>query len=281
VGNGGWKRGSPIRPLRRAEWISRALFAGDEFGTLGNEPGLWLPTDELPGYEDFRLGQERSDVEVDAFANLALPTLWEVIAAAAGVEYSAEKVLRVSALIQAAVDEAGDAWAKENEGELVTLAQIWMAYAEFHGLLMWVRTLGERLDRRDAPAWVNGRSIRESGGLIPALRPGSLKKEVVRLHLELKRELIEETRPLANAVLHSAMIMSPMTSWAPMEAGRVLLAIPDRPARDTVRSSFDLTYDDHRSVEQFAIHSVEALDRFMDGVLEAFENRAAGGSERG
>jgi hypothetical protein len=69
---------------------------------------------------------------------------------------------------------------------------------------------------------------------------------------------------------HAAAVPSHPFAWASVREGRVLVTIPDTPERRVfLWDEFTTTQD--RDLQTFALTVLAAVERFIDGVLDAFE----------
>jgi len=140
--------------------------------------------------------------------------------------------------------------------------EAWYAFAD---LLFWARTFVERLKRPP----LDRKKFPEQG-LIPALRPKRLKKKCERLLNELRAGPVGQARPLANFMLHSALVRHPFSGVEFTKSGDLVLPIPDLPSR-VVSHWYLLTWNDERDGFAFAEELWKTIERFVDGLLNAFE----------
>ena len=259
---------SPERPPRRFAWWSRTLFPDSVGASLSWGAERWRAAVEFPEYAALMEGSRRLGIPIDPRYELTQHLLEEAVAAAAAIEYSVEKLEAAAASAQSQVDSWGIEWtAPEPEyGSHVATDALWAAYAEFNNLLMWIRALEERIERKD-PAF-GGRPV----GLLPSLAPGPLQVRVLELTMALKADLLNDVRPLTNYVLHASVLPRPMNSTARVRDGRLIFEIPDRSGGTRrIRTRFDLSWEGHRTADGFAQEALEAVTRFVDGLLDAFE----------
>ena len=137
------------------------------------------------------------------------------------------------------------------------------AWYEFANLLIWTRTLGERLDR---PA--RRQKKFRNQGLLPALKPRRLAKRVDVLVGQLP---LGEVRWLANFVLHQALVRHPYWGAEVDATGTVRLPIPDA-SSGPVAHWHVLTWAQHRDGIAYADELWRAVEDFIDGLLTAFES---------
>jgi hypothetical protein len=141
-------------------------------------------------------------------------------------------------------------------------AEAWYAFSD---VLSWSRTAVERLKRQPAD-----RKRLPEQGLIPALRPKRLRKRCDSLLNQLRTGPVGQARPLANFLLHSAMIQHPFSGVQINNAGGVVLPIPDAPSHP-VSHWYLLTWNQNRDGFTFAEELWQAIQTFIDDLLDAFE----------
>lgn len=138
------------------------------------------------------------------------------------------------------------------------------AWYELHSLLVWVRTLGERLKR---PSKLPGFPDQ---GLIPALAIPELRSEVTEARSRFLQNGGHDARWLANLWLHS----DPIHRGSPLAVqdtdGGFVLPFPDA-VSSTVWDHTLLTYTQSRSAESVARTMFDATCRLMEETIAAFE----------
>ena len=139
---------------------------------------------------------------------------------------------------------------------------LWYAFAD---VLSWSRTLVERLERR---AEDSKRFPKQ--GLIPAIRPKRLKKRCERLLIELRSGPVGRARPLANFMLHTALVAHPFSGVEVDSSGRITLAVPDDPGK-SVKHWYLLTWDQQRDGLVVADEIWEVVRAFVAKLIEAFQ----------
>jgi hypothetical protein len=228
----------------------------------------WRPAHEFPEYQAVLDGASRLGIPVDATYELTQHLLEEVIAAAAAIEYTVEKLLAAVASADSEVASMQIQWpeGEPEYGSHVSANSLWSAYAEFNDLLTWIRALEERMERRD-------RTFRNQAvGLLPSLAAGPLRVRVAILFADLKADLLDVVRPLTNYVLHASVLPAPMSNSARVREGRLFLEIPDLPKEPkAIRTRFDLSWDDHLTADSFAVSALETISTFVDRLLDTFE----------
>lgn len=125
-------------------------------------------------------------------------------------------VLRLACWLYATMAEAENAKCFYLPGAKVP----WPGYTFADGV-SWSRTLVERLDRRPE----NRKLGRQ--GLIPALRPQSLKDDCQELLDRFRSGPIGGSRVLANFMLHTALVAHPFSGTKIDTDGRISLPVPD------------------------------------------------------
>jgi hypothetical protein len=256
-------------PPRRFTWWHRVIFPDTVNASLSWGTERWRPAQEFPEYDALMEARTRLSFPIDPPYELTQHLLEEVVAAAAAIEYSVEKLEEATTSAQSVIDSWDPAWAspEPEHGSYVGIDSLWSAYAEFNNLLTWIRALEERIARKD-PVFGN-RPV----GLLPSLAPGPLQTRVTTLVADLKHDLLNDARPLTNYVLHASVLPQPMSSTARVRDGRLFLAIPDRASSATrIRTRFDLSFNDNRTADGFAREALETVARFIDDLLDAFED---------
>lgn len=253
-------------PERLSEWHKRVHFSRVAVVGLGFGTEYWdLDPKHYEGWEELRdrmaaLGR-RSTKRGLAY-DLASHLLDDVIVAAGGVERAITKLREALAALKEYVRDHG---IKADKDIPLGLAhdgtvEAWYAFSE---VLSWSRTLVERLERQ-----ARDRKKFPKQGLIPALRPKRLRKRCEKLFSELRGGPVGQARPLANFVLHGALVRHPFSGVQINTAGTIVLPIPDsRPASHW----YLLTWDQERDGFVFAEESWQAIQNFIDEILEAFE----------
>lgn len=148
----------------------------------------------------------------------------------------------------------------------------WDVSFEVSNLVVWARTLVERLESRTRVGRVEVKV-----GLLPTLADGDLKDQVKQFHDELAR-WVEAESYLAGYALHIGRLHpgGPVLHRGP--DGRVRFLLPDRPGRK-IWSSEEFTYRHNRDAATVAVDLLERVERFMDGLLTSFEQHVPDRSE--
>jgi hypothetical protein len=259
---------TPNRPTQRHAWWSRTIFPDSVAASLSWGAERWRPPHEFPEYQALLDGAARLGIPVDARYELTQHLLEEVVAAAAAIEYTVEKLLAAVALADSEVASLQIQWpeGEPEHGSHISANSLWSAYAEFNDLLTWIRALEERIERKD-------RAFRNQAvGLLPSLAKGPLQVRVADLFADLKADLLDVVRPLTNYVLHASVLPAPMSNSARVREGRLFLEIPDFPKdAKTIRTRFHLSWDDHLTADSFALSALQTISMFVDRLLDAFE----------
>ena len=253
---------------RTHKWMDRAHFSAVSQVPLGTPGELW---DSNPNHYEGRAQLEarlhvlgRKWTRRGMAYQLASSLLDDLLVAAGGVEGA---ILR----FRAACEETRT-WIAQNglqptpsvpTGVVdLSTAAAWYTFAE---LLIWLRTVEERLERSGY------RKNYDKQGILPALRPKRLKKRVA-LALERYRAdpAINSTRYLSNFTLHAALIANPSSGAILRPDGSLHLPMPDPPtSRVAHRHSF--TWNQNRDGIDAAEEMWQAVQVLIDDVLDAFE----------
>jgi hypothetical protein len=210
------------------------------------------------------------------------PLLLDVIHAAGALEYTVEKIeTMLDAIEQKQAEEADErrlAFAELGDDPEAAEARYGIASPrlvevqyEFINLLMWLRNLGERLERPGK------KGDRESLGLVPALSPEHpIKARVDELCLQMRAGALGD-RFLANYAAHASAVPQPWDA-AEVVDGRLVVRIPDRPSR-WVAGPEEFTFDTGRDLRTCAREAHAAVVAFMDDLIRVFEEATGRRSE--
>lgn len=252
---------------RLAEWHNRVAFPKVAKASLGFGSEYWDPDpSHYEGCEQMRaryaaLGRTLSDPELAC--DLAGHLLDDVLVAAGGVELAMERIDAAVAELEAYAKEHGLRAEQSVPCGLSHPAAVQLWYA-FTDLVSWSRTLIERLDRRPA----NSKLGRQ--GLIPALRPQSLKDDCQKLLDRLQSGPVGSSRFLANFMLHTALAAHPFSGVKIDSHGCISLPVPD--AMDhAVTHWYALTWNQERDGLLVADKIWEAIQGFIDDLISAFQ----------
>jgi len=252
---------------RLNEWHNRVHFPRVAKAPLGFGSEYWdIEPKHYEGWEELRDRMEtlgRTFTERDLAYYLAGHLLDDVIIAAGGVERAITKLREAHSVLKGYVQDQniivkdGIPLGLAHEGTV----EAWYAFSD---VLSWSRTVVERLERppRDKKKFAKQ-------GLIPALRAKRLRKRCEKLFSEFRGGPVGQVRPLANFVLHSALVQHPFSGVRVDTDGTIVLPIPDsRPASHW----YMLTWDQERNGFIFAEELWQAIQNFIDELLEAFES---------
>lgn len=255
-------------PQRTWEWSTQISFPVDRIVRLGVGTELWHW--DVSAYDSANairaaLKHANRPADDDSVLVEAVDSLLsDVLDAVGGIE-GAHVRLKV-ALVKA--QEVHDRTVADNPGFApltghydASTETAWYALEE---MLIWARTLGDRLKRKSV---VTGQRAKQ--GLIPALAPGVLQTTVVNARSSLLNDGLQEACRLSQLSLH----MQPSQSGSRMalvRSGRVVLRFPDS-STGLVDHRIQLTYKDGRDGETFADGLMEAVGRFMDELIDSFK----------
>lgn len=253
---------------RLREWQKRACSSPVAKARLGFGIEYWdLNPEHYEGWEklrDRRTELGHSFTDHDLAHDLASHLLDELIVAAGGVERAINKLLEARGLLNAYVRDQGFTACDRVPLDLSHDGSVEAWYA-FSDVLSWSRTVQERLERdaRDKKKFHGHKQ-----GLIPALKPEQLKKRCEGLSNELRKGPVGEARPLANFILHNALVQNPFSGVQVKHTGTVALPIPDC---RVASHRYLLKWDQNRDGFVFAEDLWQAIQKFIDEILDAFE----------
>jgi hypothetical protein len=245
---------------RYYEWTRRWMV-----GQLGVGAELWADVSAHPAVARFEaLAEARGrSIDADRIAySITQPLLLDVIHAAGGVEYTVEKLVAALDVVQQWADVYVSRSPESPEYGSWVGAERWDVSFEVSNLVVWARTLRDRLET-DVP------KSKVKVGLLPALAEGDLKNDVRRFRDELDRWVKAESH-LAGYALHIGRLHSGTPSLRLEPDGRVRFRLPDRPG-DRVWSWEEFTYRQDRDAGTVASDLLGRVERFMDGLLTSFE----------
>jgi hypothetical protein len=247
-------------------WIRRASFPAP-LGFLGEfwdtDPAHYEAAVAL----DVRLrslGQKPTKPELAW--KLAAHLLDDLLVAAGGVEIS---ILR----FRSAVDRTR-AWVAEHnlqaEAGVPTIvadhstSEAWYAFAD---LFVWLRTVQERIQRK-------GNKVKHEQGLLPALKPERLKKQVELTFGSFRANpAIQSARRLADCTLHGFLVLHPDSGARLRPDGTLHLPVPDPPTARVAHWDLFIWQHDRDGIE-LAEAMWAAVQSLIDGILDAFEQAA-------
>jgi len=250
------------------EWWRRASFPAKASAPLGFGYEYWdLNLARYEGWKQLRERYQtlgRKTTKRGLAYELASHLLGDVLVAAGGVEVAVSRMRIAAAELHAYADEHNMKPAPGVPHGLghPAATDLWYAFAD---LVSWTRTVVERLERRAEDPKQFPRQ-----GLIPALRPKRLKRKAEAILNDLRRGPVGKARPIANFMLHTALVAHPFSGVAVDTSGRVMLPVPDPPVH-SVKHWYLLTWNQHRDGLEVAEETWEAVQRCVEELLEAFE----------
>jgi hypothetical protein len=135
-------------------------------------------------------------------------------------------------------------------------------------MMIWARTLDERLKREPQP---RNRDRYKAQGLIPALADGPRRLAVEAARSRLLTSHLNEVRLLSALNLHMQSTQAG-SALARVRSGKLVMQFPDR-VNGWVGHRSQLTYDTGRDAASYADGLMAAIERFMEEMLQAFEQR--------
>jgi hypothetical protein len=165
---------------RCIEWTRR--YGTGAPGGLGFGAELWADVSVHPAaarLQALARTHRRSLDADDITYRITRPLLLDVIHAACGIEYTVERLLAAIDEVQRWLDD--NPWqGPEPAGEISVSAERWDVSFEVSNLVVWARTLVERLESKTREGGVDVKI-----GLLPALADSDRKDQVQRFHDEL------------------------------------------------------------------------------------------------
>ena len=249
---------------RCIEWTYR--YGTGAPGGLGFGAELWADVSAHPAaarlHELARTQGRNLDAD-DITYRITRPLLLDVIHAACAIEYTVDRLLAAIDAVQRWVDD--QRWPDpESADEISVSAEHWAVSFEVSNLVVWARTLVERLETKTRLGGVEMKI-----GLLPALADGDRKDQVQRFHDELAG-WVEAEGYLAGFALHIGRLHGGTPSFRRERDGRVRFLLPDRPGR-RLWSWEEFTYRENRDARTVAVDLLGRVERFMDGVLTSLE----------
>jgi len=166
---------------RCIEWTRR--YGTGAPGGLGFGVELWADVSAHPAAARLQALARAHGWNLDAddiTYRITRPLLLDVIHAACGIEYTVEKLLAAIDAVQRWVDDDPLPDSEAAEEIIGVSAEHWDVSYEVSNLVVWARTLVERLETKTR---VGGVEVRI--GLLPALADSDRKDQVQRFHNEL------------------------------------------------------------------------------------------------
>jgi hypothetical protein len=225
--------------------------------------------------------------------------LWDVVDAAGGVLGAHERFSQSLALAQERYTQTAQELGIDDDPKIsttygdVALEDAWYSLEE---MMVWVRTLDERLKRKTVdrrryqglipalrhrgliPALAERLKRRPGGrpryqGLIPALADGPRRQDVINARARLLNDYVKEAKSFANMSLHAHSSEPGTKGQAEVRGGQLVLRFPDR-LTQPVSHRWQLTYNEDREARSYADGLGRRVERFMDELLTAFEEHA-------
>jgi hypothetical protein len=276
------------------KWRKRILH-----GLLGFEAEVWKW--DVGVYEGTDAMRSRGLNDDEILIEVTKTLLWDVVDAAGGVLGAHERFTQSLALAQERYTQtAQEIDISEGTPEPnvrtfygdVLLEDAWYSLEE---MIVWARTLDERLKRRTfdrrryqglipalrhrglIPALAQRLKRRTFGrrpryqGLIPALADGPRRQVVINARARLLNDhSMKEAKSFANMSLHTHSTEPGTKGQAEVRGGQLVLRFPDRPTQP-VSYRWQLTYNEDREARSYADGLIRVVERFMDELLTAFE----------
>jgi len=256
-------------PERAWEWTRRIHFGAGRTVPLDFGAELWKWDASLYESTDGIVAAlSRTEGPLDDGLILSHATgslLDDVVDAAGGVESAHARLHQAIVLVQETVMRWSSTLGEMSDGSEMTDPSIDDAWYTVEELLVWARTLDDRLRR---PA--NDKKKRyPDQGLIPALAEGPRRDAVIAARARLRSAGVNEARYLAGLNLHMQSTQAG-SKLGRMRSGRIVLPFPDQVTAQ-VSHRHQLTYNENRDVVSFADGLMAAVERFMDELICAFE----------
>ncbi|MGX1887428.1 hypothetical protein [Streptomyces sp. NPDC055287] len=248
----------------------------------------WADAENLPDYRGWLKVAKRRDpkgwTDRDPRYYMTRHLVDEVLFAAGGLERELNSLKDSVNSAQACSDSTPGE--RQNSGaeqpKLVLNSALHATYA-FINALTWGRAVRERVERADPTENRVGfmrsllqrkakRSspVRVNAGLLPSLADGQLKRTLQKCLQELD-PFLQESRRMANYALHAGAPYGPSTPTFEVRSDRqVFLPIPDKGTK-RVAIWDDFTYRDGRDAVSYIQTLFDAVARFVDRMLDAFD----------
>jgi hypothetical protein len=252
-------------PQQTWEWTRRIYVPPGRFASLhfGRELWKW----DVSRYDGaatiaVALTDVGRSVDDDLIVSDAVRSLLpDVLDAVGGIESAYLRLKQALVAAQAISEQAAFQFPECEQVDISDLSteSAWYALEE---MLVWARTLGDRLQRRSKTRGFDQ-------GLIPALADGPLRNGAINARSRFLNDGLHEACLLAQLNLHMQS-SQPGSKMASLRAGRVILRFPDRVAGYVDHRS-QLTYNDGRDGESFADSLMRAVERFVEELIRAFD----------
>lgn len=253
---------------RLNEWSRRVGTSSAALAPLGFGMEYWKTDAKLyEGYEQLATRTRalgRGVRKLNVVYELVTHLLNDVLVAAGGVESAVLRLRGAVAELQAYASKHQPC-ATPGVPHGLGHPAVAVAWYAFSDLLTWSRTVVERMER---PAGDRRRFPPQ--GLLPALKPKRLRKRCEVLLKQLRDGPVGQSRPLANFVLHTALVRHPQSGVKIDTDGSIVLPVPDLP-RQRVAHWYLFTWQSERDGLVFAEEIWQAVQSFVDSLLSAFE----------
>jgi transcriptional regulator with XRE-family HTH domain len=254
-------------PSRSTEWRRRTMF--EQLG-VGYE--LWDLARPKQAVHD-RLADRlaklgRTYADNDLAYMLVEHSLLEVVNAAEGAERSLAAMRRNAMAAQISSDRLRSSQGTgvpRADREYWTDPEVVDVWYEFLNMLTWVRSLEDRIDRKDLTG-------KRRLGLLPSLATAQLKQRVGKAYRRFEQGPAAEARRLTNYGIHAGLLPSPGTPSARVKADGVLSFVMPDPVRSAIDNWQEFTFRGERDALAFAGELFEAVAEFIDLVLDAFRD---------
>ncbi|HSF16139.1 MAG TPA: hypothetical protein VLK65_11360 [Vicinamibacteria bacterium] len=250
-----------------SEWHNRVAFPKVAKASLGFGSEYWDPDpSQYEGCEQLRTryaALSRTIADSELAYDLAGHLRDDVLVAAGGVEEAIVRMGTAVAELEEYARQHGIRAAPDVPSGLSHPAAVQLWYA-FTDVVSWSRTLVERLHRRPG-----NRKLRRQG-LIPALRPQSLKDDCQKLLDRLRSGPVGAGRFLANFMLHTALVAHPLSGAKIGSDGCINLPVPDAVDRSAMHR-YAFAWNQERDGVLVADEIWQAVQGFVDDLISAFE----------
>ena len=195
-------------------------------------------------------------------------SLLEVVNSANGAERSLLAMRSNVAAAQSSFDRS-----RSSQGTGATCAdlELWTdpevvnAWYEFMNLLTWVRSIQDRVDRKDSIG-------KQKIGLLHYLDNGPLNDRIKAAYGTFKEGAVKEARWLTNYGIHAGLVPSPRSPLARVNtSGLLTLVMPDR-LLGPIDNGREFTFQEDRDALAFADGLFDQVAAFIDLVIDAFRD---------
>ena len=261
-----------LRPQARSlsrsiEWQRRILIE-----CLGVGYELWDLSRSKPPVHDHlvdrleKLGRNYPDNDLAYM--LVEHSLLEVVNTAEGAERSLTAMRHHARAAQSSSDRfrsSKDTGVPRADRENWTDPDVVDAWYEFLNLLIRVRSIQDRVDRKDHTG-------KQKVGLLPSLAAGQLKHQVKDAYRCFAKGRAAEARRFTNYGLHAGLFPNPGTPSARVNADGMLTFVMPDPVHDAIDNWQEFTFRDERDALTFAEGLFDEVAAFIEFVLDAFRD---------